>query len=121
MRVQKRRVVIYAHFDKNCMTIQIVICLSVFSFFLSVAYSTNRLVFNWRPVAPVRRNPDLQLPQFTVDNVGTADCTTDNGFNEGTVYIVGVAFTDGCISREIKQTWLRNILSIQINISKLPS
>ena len=49
----------------------------------AVAYSTNRLVFSWRLEAPVSMNSQLQLPQFTVDSIDTADCTGDNKFNEG--------------------------------------
>ncbi len=47
----------------------------MYSVYILVAYTTDRLNFQWDKVTPVEITDGLELPQFILDDYNFADCT----------------------------------------------
>lgn len=100
-----------------------IVCVKYMSTSLfSVAFSTNRLIFSWRDKDPVRINPDLELPQFTVNRHDTENCTdvgegmwlTDNSSMIIIIYFIWPCFFQFCRLYQINDR-RRNSVSIQFS------
>ncbi|XP_060574371.1 glycine receptor subunit alpha-2-like [Ruditapes philippinarum] len=81
-------------------------------FIQSFAFTTNRLVFRWREMEPIRMNPNLELPQFTLYRLETENCTE---YGEGNTCLQFNIYLERNIGFYMIQTYIPSVLIVMLS------